>query len=376
MRSWPPAHRAPSCWSATATAPRAWSAATPSSPEAPDACERPVPRRQHDQDLRLRGRPAARRRGEARARRQRRALAARARPQWRRHHRPPSAQPHERAADYAPGEDETFISRVLADRRKTWEPRELVAIGTAHPPLNPGAQWSYSNAGYILIVQAASGKPLEAELRARILASPRLRATSLDTDPRITGRHAHGYSHFARGGASPSASWTSRGPGRPPRSSRPRTSSRASVALLRWPPRRGMIARRRGRASSTARRCSPMRSSMATEPNAGNRCATSSSPGSKQAACATPQERCPQDRVRRARGSRPRCPPPRRSQDRVDTRSALQGVITRVPERGRWNRCHLAAGPSCAARTERARGMKRRRPRRGAGPSVKPWSLG
>jgi hypothetical protein len=290
----------------------------------------------------LRGRPAARRRGEARARRQRRALAARARPQWRRHHRPPSAQPHERAADYAPGEDETFISRVLAGRRKTWEPRELVAIGTAHPPLNPGAQWSYSNAGYILIVQAASGKPLEAELRARILASPRLRATSLDTDPRITGRHAHGYSHFARGGASPSASRTSRGPGRPPRSSRPRTSSRASVALLRWPPRRGMIARPRGRASSTARRCSPMRSSMATEPNAGNRCATSSSPGSKQAACATPQERCPQDRVRRARGSRPRCPPPRRSQDRVDTRSALQGVITRVPGRGRWNRCHLA----------------------------------
>ena len=103
-------------------------------------------------------------------------------------------------ADYAPDEDDTFIRRVLADRHKRWEPRELVAIGTAHPPLfTPGARWSYSNTGYILlglIAEAASGNPLEAELRARILAPLRLRATSLDTNPRIAGRHAHGYSRF------------------------------------------------------------------------------------------------------------------------------------------------------------------------------------
>ncbi len=103
-------------------------------------------------------------------------------------------------ADYAPEDDDTFISRVLADRHGTWEPRELIAIGTAHPPLfPPGAGWSYSNTGYILlglIAEAASGKPLEAELRARILAPLRLRATSFDTEPRIAGRHAHGYSRF------------------------------------------------------------------------------------------------------------------------------------------------------------------------------------
>jgi D-alanyl-D-alanine carboxypeptidase len=103
-------------------------------------------------------------------------------------------------ADYVPDEDNTFINRVLADRHKTWEPHELVAIGTAHPPLfPPRAGWSYSNTGYILlglIVEAASGNPLEAELRARILAPLRLRATSLDTKPRIAGRHAHGYSRF------------------------------------------------------------------------------------------------------------------------------------------------------------------------------------
>jgi D-alanyl-D-alanine carboxypeptidase len=101
-------------------------------------------------------------------------------------------------ADYAPDEDETFIRRVLANRRRAWQPRELVAIGTAHRPLfAPGARWSYSNTGYILlglIVEAASGNPLGAELQQRIFAPLRLRATSFDTKPRIAGRHAHGYS--------------------------------------------------------------------------------------------------------------------------------------------------------------------------------------
>jgi D-alanyl-D-alanine carboxypeptidase len=103
-------------------------------------------------------------------------------------------------ADYAPEEDETFIRRVLANRGKFWQPRELVAIGTGRQPLfAPGARWSYSNTGWILlglIVEAASGNPLATELRARIFAPLRLRATSFDTRSRITGRHAHGYSRF------------------------------------------------------------------------------------------------------------------------------------------------------------------------------------
>lgn len=103
-------------------------------------------------------------------------------------------------ADYAPEEDETFIRRVLANRRKAWQPRELVALGTARGPLfAPGARWSYSNTGWILlglIVEAASGNPLEAELRERVFEPLRLRATSFDTRPRIAGRHAHGYSRL------------------------------------------------------------------------------------------------------------------------------------------------------------------------------------
>jgi D-alanyl-D-alanine carboxypeptidase len=103
-------------------------------------------------------------------------------------------------ADYAPDEDETFIGRVLANRRKAWQPRELVALGTARRPLfAPGAGWSYSNTGWILlglIVEAASGNPLETELRERVFEPLRLRATSFDTRPRIAGRHAHGYSRL------------------------------------------------------------------------------------------------------------------------------------------------------------------------------------
>jgi D-alanyl-D-alanine carboxypeptidase len=101
-------------------------------------------------------------------------------------------------ADYAPDEDDTFIRGVLADRHRVWTPGELVAIATAQPPLfAPGARWSYSNTGYILlglIVEAATGNPLETELRTRLFAPLRLRATSFDSRARIAGRHAHGYS--------------------------------------------------------------------------------------------------------------------------------------------------------------------------------------
>jgi D-alanyl-D-alanine carboxypeptidase len=80
---------------------------------------------------------------------------------------------------------------------RVWAPLELVAIGTSHPPLfAPGARWAYSNTNYFLlglIVEAATGQPLEAQLRKRIFARLHLRGTSFDTKPRIAGRYAHGY---------------------------------------------------------------------------------------------------------------------------------------------------------------------------------------
>jgi D-alanyl-D-alanine carboxypeptidase len=102
--------------------------------------------------------------------------------------------------DYAPEDDDSFIRQVLADRRRTWMPQELVGIALARPPLfAPGAAWAYSNTGYILlglIVEAASGRPLAAELRRRIFAPLHLRGTTFATGRRIVGRHGHGYSRF------------------------------------------------------------------------------------------------------------------------------------------------------------------------------------
>jgi D-alanyl-D-alanine carboxypeptidase len=102
--------------------------------------------------------------------------------------------------DYA---DDAFVRRVLVARGNVWAPRGLIALGTRHPPLfAPGAGLAYSSTGYIvlgLIVEAVTGRPLAAELRQRIFAPLHLRATSLDAKPRITGRHAHGYTRYHGG---------------------------------------------------------------------------------------------------------------------------------------------------------------------------------
>jgi D-alanyl-D-alanine carboxypeptidase len=94
-------------------------------------------------------------------------------------------------------EDREFLAAADRDLLRKWTPRELVAIATAHEPrFAPGAGWSYSGTGYIvlgLIVEKASGNSLASELRRRIFAPLRLQATSLPTAPRIAGRYAHGY---------------------------------------------------------------------------------------------------------------------------------------------------------------------------------------
>jgi D-alanyl-D-alanine carboxypeptidase len=99
-------------------------------------------------------------------------------------------------------EDEQVLEGMLSDRRRAWSPRELVAIAAAHPPaFEPGTRWAYSNTGYIvlgLIAEAADGRPLAAQLRARIFAPLKLRHTSLDSEPHIAGRYAHGYFGFPR----------------------------------------------------------------------------------------------------------------------------------------------------------------------------------
>jgi D-alanyl-D-alanine carboxypeptidase len=79
-----------------------------------------------------------------------------------------------------------------------WEPEELVAVATSHPPLfAPGQSWSYSNTGYIvagLIVEAAAGRAIEALLEEKIFDPLELSDTYLPiTEASLSRPHSHGY---------------------------------------------------------------------------------------------------------------------------------------------------------------------------------------
>jgi D-alanyl-D-alanine carboxypeptidase len=118
--------------------------------------------------------------------------------------------------DYA--EDSRVLGRTLIRiPTRVWAPRELIAIATSHAPVHaPGARWGYPNTNYVLlglIIERATGQPLQAQLRKRIFAPLHLRRTSFDTKPQIAGRYAHGYDSVAGsglrdiGGISPSIYW-------------------------------------------------------------------------------------------------------------------------------------------------------------------------
>jgi D-alanyl-D-alanine carboxypeptidase len=84
-----------------------------------------------------------------------------------------------------------------------WSPRQLVRFALAHKPLSaPGATHSsYSNTNYVLlglIVEAATGKSIGAELRERIFRPLRLRHTNYATKPGLPLPYAHGYLQFGK----------------------------------------------------------------------------------------------------------------------------------------------------------------------------------
>jgi D-alanyl-D-alanine carboxypeptidase len=105
-------------------------------------------------------------------------------------------------ADYT---DEAFYRQIVTFPLQDYTPRELVARGTAQPPVcAPGACWSYANTNYILlglVIDAAEHVPASAErygpaaeVYARIIAPLHLLDTSFPvTDPDLHGPYAHGY---------------------------------------------------------------------------------------------------------------------------------------------------------------------------------------
>jgi D-alanyl-D-alanine carboxypeptidase len=82
--------------------------------------------------------------------------------------------------------------------KRTVTRQELLAIALAQPPTGaPGALWSYSNTGYIilgLLIERITGRPYSAEASRRILRPLRLHDTYFPgTDPHLRGPHMNAY---------------------------------------------------------------------------------------------------------------------------------------------------------------------------------------
>jgi len=113
---------------------------------------------------------------------------------------------------------------VLADPRRRWTPRELVALARRHG-LGPRGEFGYSTTNYValgMLVERVTGRPLETELRARIVRPLGLRRTSYAPSARTPAGTARGselpvHDGFVLAGNAPrdrggdDASWTGAG---------------------------------------------------------------------------------------------------------------------------------------------------------------------
>jgi D-alanyl-D-alanine carboxypeptidase len=93
--------------------------------------------------------------------------------------------------------DKKWQAARIANPRRIWTPRELVAIAMSHRPLfAPGKGWSYSNTNYVLlglVVEAVTRHSLGVELQRRVFGKLALRSTSYPLKTLLGGRFAHGY---------------------------------------------------------------------------------------------------------------------------------------------------------------------------------------
>jgi D-alanyl-D-alanine carboxypeptidase len=94
-------------------------------------------------------------------------------------------------------DDQAWVNAMLDNPGRVWSPNDLLLISFAHPPLfAPGANWSYSNTGYIvlgLVIERVTGEPVDQVLRERIFEPLGLRQTSWPTGIALPDPFAHGY---------------------------------------------------------------------------------------------------------------------------------------------------------------------------------------
>ncbi len=93
--------------------------------------------------------------------------------------------------------DRGYTKARIAHPDRIWLPRRLIAIAVGHKPVfAPGTDWSYSNTNFVLlgmVVEAATGSSLAAQLRSRIFRRLGLHSTSYPVSAALRGRVAHGY---------------------------------------------------------------------------------------------------------------------------------------------------------------------------------------
>jgi D-alanyl-D-alanine carboxypeptidase len=104
----------------------------------------------------------------------------------------------------------------FAHRFDHWTPGSQLDLTTG-PAFDPGTQQRYGNADYILaglLIEKVTGHRWDREVTNRIIRPLRLNGTTAPTnDPRIHGRHAHGYEATDSGwvdvtSANPSLQWS------------------------------------------------------------------------------------------------------------------------------------------------------------------------
>lgn len=98
-------------------------------------------------------------------------------------------------ADYAA--DPALRLSVLGRDPRRWTNTDLLAVGTAHPPLfPPGTSWSYSNTDYVAlgaVLERVTGASVADLVRDRIARPLHLEHTYLATSAAWRGRHVVGY---------------------------------------------------------------------------------------------------------------------------------------------------------------------------------------
>jgi D-alanyl-D-alanine carboxypeptidase len=110
-------------------------------------------------------------------------------------------------------QDPDWTAAVAVDPYRSWSPQELVAVATAHPPLfAPGQGAAYSNTGYILlglVLEKATGQPVQELVRQRVARPLHLHSTFFATSARFRGPYAHGYfpPSLTGGGYLDTSSW-------------------------------------------------------------------------------------------------------------------------------------------------------------------------